>query len=359
MVPGNITKRNSREPQVSATVLQAFGLGGGKPTLFDSGLINRSWRIDMPDGGRFVLQRVNPIFPASINGDIDAVTRHLRNKGMCTPLIVPTQAGEPALIRGEEVWRALTYIPGVARDELDNTRQAFRAGALLGRFHSAVSDLDHTFSNPRLGVHDTAAHLENLRRTLASHGDHPQYGRVAPIAERILALAGRLPKLPLSNKRIVHGDPKISNFIFDPESDEAIALVDLDTVASMPVILELGDAFRSWCNPLGEDSRETECSVPIFEAALSGYAREARDLLTDEEWAGLPAATLTIALELSARFAADALIESYFGWDSSRFRSASEHNQLRAVGQLSLAESVRTQWKTLQTAVNAAEFGMY
>lgn len=352
MVPGNVTKRNSLEPPVSSTVLQAFGLGGGKQTLFDSGLINRSWRIDMPDGDRFVLQRVNPIFPASINDDIDAVTRHLRDKGMCTPLIVPTRAGKPALIRGDDVWRALTYIPGVTRDELGNPRQAFRAGALLGRFHSAVSDLDHNFSNPRLGVHDTAAHLEKLRRTLASHGDHPQYGRVAPIAERILALAGRLPKLPLSNERIVHGDPKISNFIFDPESDEAIALVDLDTVASMPVILELGDAFRSWCNPLGEDSRETEFSIPIFEAALSGYAREARDLLTDEEWAALPAATLTIALELSARFAADALIESYFGWDSRRFRSASEHNQLRATGQLSLAESARTQWETLQSAVN-------
>ena len=352
MVPGNDTKRNSREPQVRATVLQAFGLGGGKPTPFDSGLINRSWRIDMPNGDRFVLQRINPIFPASINDDIDAVTRHLRNKGMCTPLIVPTRAGEPALIRGKEVWRALTYIPGVTRDELDNPRQAFRAGALLGRFHSAVSDLDHTFSNPRLGVHDTAAHLKKLQRALASHGDHPQYDRIAPIAERILELAGRLPKLPLGNERVVHGDPKISNFIFDPDTDEAVALVDLDTVASMPVILELGDALRSWCNPLGEDCHETVFSVPIFEAALSGYAREARDLLTDEERAALPAATLTIALELSARFAADALIESYFGWDSNRFRSASEHNQLRATGQLGLAESVTTQWKTLEGAVS-------
>lgn len=355
IVPGNDTKRNSREPQISSTVLQAFGLGGGKPTRFDSGLINRSWRIDMPGGVRFVLQRVNPIFPASINDDIDAVTRHLQDKGMCTPLIVPTRAGEPALIRGKEVWRVLTYIPGVTRDELDSTRQAFRAGALLGRFHTAVSDLDHTFSNPRLGVHDTATHLENLQRALVSHGDHPQYGRVAPLAERILERAGRLPKLPLSNERVVHGDPKISNFIFDPESDDAICLVDLDTVASMPILLELGDAFRSWCNPLGEDTRETTFSVPLFRAALDGYAHGAPDLLSDEEWQALPDATQTIALELAARFAADALQESYFGWNPASFESASAHNQVRAAGQLRVAESVRS----LRQPAKPAELEVY
>ena len=178
------------------------------------------------------------------------------------------------------MWRVLTCIPGISRDTLENNRQAREAGALLGRFHSAVSDLDHTFSNPRLGVHDTAAHLENLRRALASHGDHPQFDRVEPIAERILDMAGQLPELPLTRERIVHGDPKISNVIFDPDTDEAVCLVDLDTVAFMPVILELGDAFRSWCNPLGEDTRETTFSMPLFRAALAGYAGEAGDLLS-------------------------------------------------------------------------------
>lgn len=334
------------------SILKAFGLAGGRLTALHSGLINASWHVGAPGGEGFVLQRVNPMFPAAINDDIDAVTRHLQARGLCTPLVVPTAEGTTALVTSGEVWRVLTYVPGISRDTLENAHQAREAGALLGRFHRGVSDLQHTFANPRLGVHDTAAHLGKLNRALQSHKDHPRYGEIAPLADRILKLAADLPILPLARERIVHGDPKISNFIFDPDTGEAIALVDLDTVASMPVILELGDAFRSWCNPLGEDCRKTEFSVPIFEAALSGYAREARDLLTDEEWAALPAATLTIALELAARFAADALIESYFGWDSSRFRSASEHNQLRATGQQSLAESVRTQWKTLESAVS-------
>ena len=337
---------------VSAAVLKPFGLGGGKLTPLESGLINRSWRVDTPDGESFVLQRVNPMFPATINSDIDVVTRHLRDRGLCTPLIVRTTKDQPALETAGGVWRVLTFVPGVSRDKLENARQAFQAGSLLGRFHRAVSNLDHTFSNPRLGVHDTAAHLANLRHARELHRDHRQFDRVGPMADRILKLAGRLPGLPLSGERVVHGDPKISNFIFDPDTDEAICLVDLDTVAFMPVILEMGDALRSWCNPLGEDTRQTAFSLPLFRASLQGYARGARDLLTSDEWQALPAAALTIALELAARFAADALQESYFGWDADRFENASEHNQVRAAGQLRLAESILNEWHSMRSMVS-------
>lgn len=338
--------------RISTTVLNSFGIGDGTLTPIESGLINKSWRVDTTTGTSFVLQRVNPMFPATINSDIDVVTRHLRDKGMRTPLIVPASDGEPALLTSGEVWRVLTWIPGISRDTLENNRQAREAGSLLGQFHSAVSDLEHTFSNPRQGVHDTAAHLQNLRRALAAHRDHPQFDRVEPIAERILELAGQLPELPLNSERIVHGDPKISNVIFDPETDEAVCLVDLDTVAYMPVILELGDAFRSWCNPLGEDTRETTFSMPLFRAALEGYAEGAGDLLSGDEWRALPAATLTISLELAARFAADALQESYFGWNAARFASVSEHNQVRAAGQLRLAENVGNERNALESAVS-------
>ena len=338
--------------QVDRKVLHAFGLGDGKLTRLESGLINASWRVDAPGGKRFVLQRVNPMFPVTVNSDIDAVTRHLRDRGMPTPLIVRTTEGAPALVTAGEVWRVLTYLPGVSRDTLENARQASEAGALLGRFHSAVSDLDHTFSNPRPGVHDTAAHLANLKRALAAHGDHPQFDKVNPIGERILAMARLLPDLPLTRERVVHGDPKISNFIFDPETDEGIGLVDLDTVASMPIVLELGDAFRSWCNPRGEDTTKTTFSLPFFRAAIGGYVRGAPDLLSEDEWQALPDATLTVALELAARFAADALQESYFGWDPARFRSPSEHNQVRAAGQLCLAETVHGERQDLRSAVS-------
>ena len=79
-----------------------------------------------------------------------------------------------------------------------------------------------------------------------------------------------------------------------------------------------------------------------------------RNELTEAEWRAFPAATLRIAVELAARFCADALEERYFGWDRERFGSASEHNQARAQSQLHLAESIASQLETLQAETERA-----
>ena len=224
---------------------------------------------------------------------------------------------------------------------------------MLARFHLALSDLKHTFVNARLGVHDTPLHLETLKGALAEHHNHARFNEIKPLANAILEIAATLPELPVSTNRTVHGDPKISNVVFNEITDGAICLVDLDTIASMPIILELGDAFRSWCNPQGEDNKDASFSVPFFRAAVTGYAREAWDFLAEEEWQALPAATLTITVELAARFAADALVERHFGWDSKRYGTASEHNQVRAESQVSLAQSIRAQWSAIEDIVAA------
>jgi hypothetical protein len=127
-----------------------------------------------------------------------------------------------------------------------------------------------------------------------------------------------------------------------------VCLIDLDTVARAPVALELGDALRSWCNPAGEDSLQAHFLMARYEAALQGYRRGAAGFLLADEWQAVPAATLSIALELAARFAADALNESYFGWDRKRFETASEHNLQRARAQLTLAGDIAAQLAALK-----------
>lgn len=338
----------------SAKVLETLGLTDAKLTRFESGLINDTWRVDTPDGKTLVLQRVNPIFPVTINEDIDLVTKHLENKGVFTPRLIPTPEGEVSLMASGASWRLLTFMPGVTRDVLENPRQADEAGSMLARFHLALSDLKHTFVNARLGVHDTPLHLETLKGALAEHRGHARFQEIEPLAEIILEIAAALPELPVSSDRIVHGDPKISNFVFDEITDDATCLIDLDTVAPMPIILELGDAFRSWCNLQGEEHRDAAFSLPLFRAAIAGYAREAWGFLTEEEWRALPAATLTITVELAARFAADALLENYFGWDAERYGTAGEHNQVRAHSQVSLAQSIRAQWSAMEEVIAAA-----
>ena len=335
----------------SQTVLEKLDLTRAKLTRFESGIINDSWRVEKSNQEIFVLQRVNPIFPATINNDIDAVTQHLQKKGILTPHLVRTPEGKLWLEENNHIWRILTYMPGITRDVLEKPYQAEEASALLARFHLALSDLKLKFSSPRIGTHDTQKHLNALNQALEQHKTHPHYSDVEPLGKKILEIASGLPKLPLCANRLVHGDPKISNFIFDEITNKAICLIDLDTVSTMPIILELGDAIRSWCNTKGEESSDAFLSIPFLKSSMIGYSREAKGLLEEQEWRALPDAILTITIELAARFAADALTESYFSWDPNRYASASEHNQVRAQSQVRLAESIQTQWHSIQNVV--------
>ncbi len=342
-----------RDTIVPAAVLTAYGLDTARVSPLGKGLINGTWLIETGDT-RFVLQCVNPIFPPEVNIDIDVVTRHVAERGLVTCRIVPAADGDLWTRFDDQTWRLLTFVDGVSHDTLTVPIQAESAGALLAGFHRAVCDLDHKFTSPRLGIHDTARHLAFLRETLRTQSGHPHFGDVSRLAARILAAAEDLAPYPQTPDRIVHGDPKINNVLFDRSTDIAFSLVDLDTLARMPLPLELGDAMRSWCNPAGEDDQVSEFCVQLFAQSIRGYAEVARDWMTPEESRAIVPATEIILVELAARFCADALNECYFGWNTDKFATRSEHNQERAASQLHVAESLAAQRKDLEAIVVAA-----
>ena len=115
-------------------------------------------------------------------------------------------------------------------------------------------------------------------------------------------------------------------------------------------MFELADAMRSWCNPAGEDVRQAEFRLDLFEAAMQGYASEAD--WTEAERASIGPGIERICLELAARFARDALEESYFGFDPTIGRG--EHNLLRARGQAALAASVRRQRSAIEAVLTGS-----
>lgn len=335
----------------SSEVLEAFGLAADTLETTSSGLINRSWYARSTAGDPLVLQRVNAIFAPETNADIDVVTRHLRARGLMTPTLVPTLAGALWFESGGAVWRVLTRIDGVIHDSTESPARAAEAGRILGEFHAAVSDLEHRFANIRLGVHDTQRHLANLRSTVTSHTAHPRYRSVARLAARVEDLATGLTLPRQAPDRIVHGDPKLENIMFDPDTGRALCMIDLDTVTTMSAAIELGDALRSWCNPAAEDSGEADFSIELFEAAVEAYAAASDGLLDATEWRAIPDAAFAIAVELAARFCADALAERYFAWDRYRYTGAAEHNEARTLGQLAVADGMRRERARMHAAV--------
>lgn len=341
----------------AAAIVPAFDVEPGCVEPLGRGLINDTFAVASPQGA-FVLQRVHPVFAPEIHLDILAVTEHLARRGLLTPRLRLTTTGAAWLDREGEVWRMMTRMEGVSFDAVQAPEQARAAAHLLGRFHSALDDLEHEFVGLRTGVHDTPAHLRRLAEAVAERPEHRLHAEVARLAEAIASRARSLPSLASLPPRVVHGDPKLNNVLFaaadGPGARQARCWIDLDTVAPMPLAVELGDAWRSWCNPRGEDEQVAHFDLEIFSASLRGYLEGCTLALSKDERQALLYGVEWITLELSARFAADALRESYFGWDRARYPAAGEHNLVRARGQWSLHEAVVAQRAAREAALRAA-----
>lgn len=325
-------------PTVPGPVLEAFGLRG-RSTPIGGGLINATFGVD--DGEqRWIVQRVNPIFAPENHLNIAAVTEHLQRVGLATPHLRPTNSGALFVQHDDATWRAMNRVEGHAFDTASSPTQLLAAARFVARWHDACASLEHTFVSTRVGVHDTPAHLDTLRATLANDDlrSHPLYDQVVPTAEALLRAAEELPALPSLSLTVAHGDLKLNNLIFSDAGPDARprALIDLDTVAPMQLAHEMGDALRSWCNRAEESSAEPQLDAALA-AEISNAYLEARGMHGDPEaHAALVHGPEWISLELASRFFTDALRESYFGWDPKRYASRGAHNLDRARGQWAL-----------------------
>lgn len=322
--------------------------------------INATYVIRRRQAGAdaLVLQRLHPVFGAQVHIDIEAVTSHLATKGVETPRLIRTRGGQLWTIDpsspDQRVWRALSYVEGVTLHHTRDAQTLESAAALLGTFQRNLTDLEHAFVHER-PLHDTRRHLANLRTALESPlgaGDAEARELGTAIARQAEGVRLDFDSLP---KRIIHGDPKLSNVLFQREHpSRARCMIDLDTVGRGYIAYELGDALRSWCNPDGEDVTEPAIEADSFAAVMRGYTRTCPDALAPAELLSAIDGFETVSLELASRFAADAINDSYFGWDAARFGSRREHNLVRARGQLALSRAVRAQRGALVEAATRA-----
>jgi Ser/Thr protein kinase RdoA (MazF antagonist) len=320
-------------------------------SILEGGLINATWAVGDPPRG--VVQRLHAIFAPEVNEDIAAITAHLKRRGMPSPELLRTTAGELSVLDAEGAcWRALSWVEGTTIHAMDTLDRARAAGTLVGRWHAAVDDLDHAFHFTRSGVHDTEAHMASLVSALDAHPHHRLRDVAAPLMDTVLALWERWDGDTDAPTRICHGDLKISNLRFSADGQRD-CLLDLDTMGRLSLDVEIGDAWRSWCNRRGEDLTQAHFDPEIMEASMRGYLSERP--LSREERAPLPGGVERICLELSARFLTDTLHESYFGWNPEAAPTRGEHNLLRAQGQMGLAESVREQRASLERILNALD----
>ena len=137
---------------------------------------------------------------------------------------------------------------------------------------------------------------------------------------------------------MIHGDPKISNILFDSDSGQAVSIIDLDTVKPGLLHYDIGDCLRSCCSRViklsgGEDSLEFD--IDFCRELLIGYFSEMTPFLRDEDYEYIYPALRLITFELGLRFFTDHLEgDKYFKTD------AAGENLKRALDQFRLLENI-------------------
>ncbi len=337
-----------------------------------SGNVNDTWRVDLAPASEgpqaLVLQRLNTrVFPRPdlVMANIRRLGEHLDRPGALAaaggrwelPRVVPVRgSGAPCLEQGGQVWRLLTFIArSRSVDTITGHRQALQVGRALGTFHSLIHDLPTAeLADTLEGFHVTPGYLAAfervLRRTEVPLTPQAQHC-IAFIRDReafmpVLEEAQRSGRL---RQRPIHGDPKVNNILFDSDSGDAIALVDLDTVKPGLIHYDIGDCLRSGCNRLGEETddwRSVRFDLELCEGVLEGYISRAHRFLEDADYDHIPDAIRLLSLELGLRFFTDHLAGDVY-FRTSRPR----HNLQRALVQFRLTESIETQQGEIRSLV--------
>ena len=142
-------------------------------------------------------------------------------------------------------------------------------------------------------------------------------------------------ELPL---RVTHNDTKINNVLFNPADNNAMVVIDLDTV--MPGLMghDFGDAIRFAANRVEEDCPEPEkagVDFTIFRAFAEGFLEKTAGTMTDKEVDTLALSCFVLTSELAVRF-----LDDYIRGDLYFKTRSPEHNLERARCQIALARDM-------------------
>jgi aminoglycoside phosphotransferase (APT) family kinase protein len=154
---------------------------------------------------------------------------------------------------------------------------------------------------------------------------------------------------------VTHNDTKINNVMIDAASDEAVCVIDLDTVMPGLVLYDFGDLVRSATSPAAED--ETDLSLvrmqmPLFEALVAGYLDAAGTFINEMETGQLVHAGKLMTLEVGMRFLTDFLEGDVY------FRTLRpDHNLDRCRTQLKLVECIEAQEPEMNAFVRKTRRG--
>ena len=330
------------------TVLQAFGLSTNSVVEpITSGIINSTWKVKS-EKGNYILQRINDLVfvnPEDIHENIAAIALYLKKNYqhyLFPAPILSLEGSELVHILGKGYYRLFPFIAGTHTiNVVENTKQAFEAAEQFGRFTAYLGGFDIT----KLKV--TIPHFHDLTFRYKQFLESIQKGNPQRVKEE-QSLINRLVKLdylvkqyeaitknPAFKKRVTHHDTKISNVLFNEENN-AVCIIDLDTLMPGYFISDVGDMMRTYLCPVSENEEDISKIIvrpSFYYAIVEGYYKEMKNELTAVEKNHFFYAAQFMIYMQAIRFLTD-----YFNDDKYYQVLYQNHNLVRAINQTVLLE---------------------
>lgn len=226
-------------------------------------------------------------------------------------------------------WRVYPYLNGVSLDELPQEKSVFLFAQSVAKMHRL---LKYYKGKPKCAInhyHDIDYYIQYY-----SHLESNVQQRDEDCESILNNYLGFIQKnCKIHPSSVIHGDTKITNFIYDKRED-TVSYLDLDTFCYSSIVIDIADSVRSIANPAGDIPQEAsnvDYDKKICIDFLRYYIEQQPGLLTSEDKKRIPFIILRMPFELGLRFYCDYLSgNQYFPVEGG------EQNLMRAKCQLSL-----------------------
>ena len=338
-------------------VLDAFGIKE-KVVPYGNGHINDTY---CSVSAKYIIQRINTdVFQDAdaLMGNIERVTEFLKKKIIAeggdpereTLTVVKTVDGKPYYkFDDDNVFRVYLCIGQTYTIESDKTPEdMYNAGKGFGKFQQMLADFDAESLNETIvDFHNTPKRVEALKQAIAED----RAGRADSVRVEIdfalknaefsdIVVNGiKSGDIPL---RVTHNDTKINNILYDEQSGEAIAVIDLDTVMPGSMLYDFGDALRMGASTAAEDETnldDVRFDKECFEAFARGYLAETKSVMSPMELELLPFSVKLLTYECGTRFLTDYLNgDIYFTIHRENHNLDRARNQFKLVSEIAKIE---------------------
>ena len=321
----------------------------------ESGLINSTYLIKTNSGfKKYIAQSINTsVFcsPENIIKNyqlfLNCVSEQGDSKSIVFPSLVENKDNNFLFTVNGKYWRVMDYVENsLSLDIIDTEDRAYEMGKVLGVFHQLSQKLlVKDFSMIIDGFHTTPQYLINFN-SIKKNVDEEKLGD--ELSKYCINIINKYSKDMDELERgrssgifktiIVHGDPKVSNVLFDKDTSRARSLIDFDTLQPGILQYDIGDCLRSSCNIAGEDPANLDQIVfdlKIFESIFRGYFSIMNGCLSKDDYSYIFSSVATITFELGVRFLSD-----YYNGDKYFAIKDPRQNLRRAAAQFKLLSDI-------------------